>query len=113
MLRTTAPHRFALLQGNTANRNSDPMAKLDSVCDSQIQTTACKIVKQQGLYSTGNYIQYLVINYNGKSNTQLDSQSKETGSSRCGSVVTNPTGVHEDVGSVPGLVQWVRDQALP
>ena len=41
-------------------------AKL-GVCGEQIQTTLCKIDEQQVLlYSAGNYIQYLVINYNGK-----------------------------------------------
>ena len=30
------------------------------------------------------------------------------GSSRCGSVLTNLTSIHEDTGSFPGLTHWLR-----
>ena len=37
---------------------------------------------------------------------------KKGGSSHRGSTVTNLTGIQEDSGLIPGLAQWVKDQAL-
>ena len=33
-------------------------------------------------------------------------------SSHCVSAVMNPTSIHEDTGSIPGLAQWVKDLVL-
>ena len=43
-----------------------------------------------------------------------DKHVKDTAgkSSRCGTVETNLTGIHENVSSIPGLAHWTGDLAL-
>ena len=40
-------------------------------------------------------------------------KEKKGQSSHCGSVVMNPTRIHEDVGLILHPAQWVKDPALP
>ena len=46
---------------------------------------------------------------------KLDSRfnNVKEGSPHCGSAEMNLTRIHDDVGSIPGLAQWVKEPALP
>ena len=46
-------------------------------------------------------------------NNVIEDIIDKVGSSHCGAAETNLTSIHEDLGLVPGLTQWVKDPVLP
>ena len=44
---------------------------------------------------------------------KLELELYSLGSSYCGTVVMNLTRIYQNVGSIPGLSQWVENLALP
>ena len=48
-----------------------------------------------------------------KKKKERKKQTNKPGSSHCGLGETNPTNIQEDVVSIPGLTQWVKDLTLP
>ena len=42
----------------------------------------------------------------------MDFRKAILGSSHCGALETNLTGIHEHLGSIPGFTPWVKDPAL-
>ena len=49
----------------------------------------------------------------GRNMTMLLFKGIHLRSSRHGAAEVNPTGNHEVAGLIPGLVQWIKDPALP
>ena len=60
------------------------------------------------LHSTGNYIQSPEIEHDGRWY-----KKSIYGVPVVAQWLTNPTSNHEVVGLIPGLLQWVKDLALP
>ena len=56
---------------------------------------------------------YFVWYCNGRYMSLCICQNLQNWSSHCGTAVKTQTSIHKDVGSIPGLTQWVNNLALP
>ena len=69
-----------------------------------VETWICSLVAQRPGATGSEVLEEAIL--------ELNLQSKFR-SSCCGSVVMNPTGIYENVGSIPDPTQQVKDLALP
>ena len=65
--------------------------------------------KREPSYTIGRNVNW----YNHYGKQYGGSLKTKNRSSHCGSDVRNPTSIHEDVGLIPGSVQWLKDLMLP
>ena len=110
-LEAAQPRLRPLRSSDTRLEHEDGMAPSSQNTQNSARHTVstaskCKkilVVQRKGAF-------YWVCLHNAVNKIMIQVPNKR--SFHCGSAVMNPTRIHEDAGSIPGLAQWLKDPSL-
>ena len=100
------------------NEHHGPVWELNKIksvshCSSYILIILCAMANTLGAHRKDPQRSSRIQLSCGHVDPETKTLKNELRSSRCHLVVTNPTSIHEDAGSIPGLSPWFKDLALP